>query len=45
MYDDAEMGIMEVYENGIIKGYKIREKNKNVYDKNKPLKEQIMILK
>ena len=39
MYDDAEMGIMEVYENGIIiKGYKIREKNKNVYDKNKPLK-------
>ena len=46
MYDDAEMGIMEVYDNGIkIKGYKIKEKNKNVYDKNKPTIEKVIILK
>ena len=46
LYDDGEMTIMEIYDNGIkLKGYKVREKNKNVYDKNNPLKEQIMILK
>lgn len=46
MYDDAEIGIMEVYENGIkILGYKIKEKNKNVYDKNKPIVQKTIILK
>lgn len=46
MYDDAELGIMEVYDNGVkIKGYKVREKNKNVFDKNKPLIEKTIILK
>lgn len=30
LYDDAELGIMEIYEKGVkIKGYKIREKNKD----------------
>ena len=30
-YDDAEMAVMEVYEKGVvIKGYKIKEKNKDV---------------
>lgn len=46
MYDDAELGIMEIYDNGVkIKGYKVREKNKNVFDKNKPLIEKTIILK
>lgn len=46
LYDDAEMAILEIYENGAkLKGYKIKEKNKNVYNKNKPLREQVMILK
>ena len=45
MYDDAELGIMEIYENGIkIKGYKVREKNKNVFNKNNPLVEKTIIL-
>lgn len=31
LYDDAELGIMEIYENGVkIKGYKVKEKNKDV---------------
>ena len=31
LYEDAELGIMEIYEKGIIiKGYKVRENNKNV---------------
>lgn len=31
LYDDAELGIMEIYEKGVkIKGYKVREKNKDV---------------
>lgn len=41
-YEDAELGIMEVYEKGIIiKGYKIREDNKDV---NKLLCEKIIKL-
>ena len=45
MYDDAEMGIMEVYDNGIkIKGYKIKEKNKTVFNKNNPTIEKTIIL-
>ena len=45
MYDDAELGIMEIYENGIkIKGYKVREKNKNVFNMNNPLVEKTSIL-
>lgn len=31
LYDDAELGIMEIYEKGVkIKGYKVREKNKDI---------------
>ena len=31
LYDDAEIGVMEIYEKGVkIKGYKVREKNKDV---------------
>jgi hypothetical protein len=45
-YDDAEIGIMEVFDNGIkIKGYKIKKDNKNVYDKSKPIIEKTIILK
>lgn len=41
-YEDAEMGIMEVYEKGIkIKGYKIKENNKDV---NKLIAEKIIKL-
>lgn len=45
-YDDAEMTVMEVYENGIrLKGYKVRNRNKDVYDKNNPLLDKVIILK
>ena len=45
LYDDAELGIMEIYENGVkIKGYKVKEKNKDVFDKNKPTVEKTIIL-
>jgi hypothetical protein len=41
-YEDAEMGIMEVYEKGVkIKGYKIKENNKDV---NKLIAEKIIKL-
>lgn len=45
LYEDAEMAVMEVYDNGvIIKGYKIRKDNKNVYNPDKPLMEKTIIL-
>ena len=45
MYDDAELGIMEIYDNGVkIKGYKVREKNKTVFNKNNPTIEKTIIL-
>jgi hypothetical protein len=43
LYEDAEMGVMEVYEKGvIIKGYKVKENNKDV---NKLLAEKVIKLK
>ena len=43
LYDDAEMAIMEIYDNGIkLKGYKIKEKNKKCFNL---IKEKVMILK
>ena len=43
LYEDAEMGVMEVYEKGvIIKGYKVKENNKDV---NKLLTEKTIKLK
>lgn len=44
-YGDAEMGIMEVYEKGVvIKGYKVYKDNEYVYDKNNPLVEKTIKL-
>lgn len=41
LYEDAEFAIMEVYERGVkIKGYKLREDNRNVFDPDSPLLEQ-----
>jgi hypothetical protein len=38
LYDDAEITIMKIYENGVeLNGYKIKKNNKDVYDKNNPL--------
>lgn len=46
MYEDAEMAIMELYENGVVlKGYLIRHNNQDVFDKDKPLIEKTIILK
>ena len=46
LYEDAEMSIVEVYDNGIkLKGYKIKKNNQDVYDPDKPLFEKIIILK
>ena len=46
LYDDAEITIMKIYENGVeLNGYKIRKGNKNVYDKNNPLFSQALLLK
>ena len=46
LYDDAEITIMKIYENGVeLNGYKIRKDNKNVYDKNNPLFSQALLLK
>lgn len=45
-YEDADMAIMEVYENGVrIKGYKIKKDNVDVYDANNPLVDKTIILK
>ena len=45
-YNDAEMAMMEVYENGVrIKGYKIKKDNVKVYDPDKPLVDKTIILK
>ena len=44
--EDAEMSIVEVYDNGIkLKGYKIKKNNKDVFNQDKPLFEKIIILK
>ena len=46
LYNDAEIAIMEVYENGVkIKGYKIKKDNAYVYDVNKPMVERTIVLK
>ena len=46
LYEDAEMAIMEVYENGVkIKGYKVKKNNKFVYDSATPIVEKTIILK
>ena len=46
MYEDAEATIVEAYENGVvIKGYKIRKNNKDVYDPDKPMVEKAIIIK
>lgn len=45
MYADAEMTIVEVYNNGVkIKGYKVKKDNVYVYDKEKPLVEKSIVL-
>lgn len=46
LYEDAEMAIMEVYENGVkIKGYKVKKDNKFVYNPETPIVEKTIILK
>ena len=44
-YEDAEIGIMDIYENGVkIKGYKIKKNNVNSYNANNPLVNKTIIL-
>jgi len=46
LYEDAEMTIVEVYDNGVkVKGFKVRKGNEYVYDPDKPLQEKTLILK
>ena len=45
LYDDAEITIMKVYDNGVVlNGYKIKKDNKNVFDKDNPLFTQTIAL-
>lgn len=46
LYDDAEMTILDIHENGVVvKGYKVIKDGKNVYDKDKPILEKTIYLK
>lgn len=46
LYEDAEMSIVELYDNGIkLKGYKVKKDNQLVYDPANPLFEKVIILK
>jgi len=46
LYDDAEMTIFEIYENGVIvKGYKIVKDGKKCFDKSKPMFEKSILLR